>query len=160
MGLDARVYCDCYEKGTVRRPPPQPELVYVDSSGQLCLKWDDPRADQHGFHKSLKDACEHGPWGELVSCRLGNITLIAFLRGLLSGAPECFPVLLTKVVHNGVHCGDFLDMDDVERLLPEMDWLRAVHCGDRMREGFVRAFERQMSELIAAARSVRKPIVF
>jgi len=39
MGLGAIVYCDCYEKGRVRVPPPQPELVYVDATGRRSLRW-------------------------------------------------------------------------------------------------------------------------
>ena len=32
MGLNARVFCNCYETGKVETPPPQPDLVYVDVS--------------------------------------------------------------------------------------------------------------------------------
>jgi hypothetical protein len=49
MGLDAVVYCDCYERGRVRGPPPQPESVYVDANGQVCLQWEAPGADQNAF---------------------------------------------------------------------------------------------------------------
>ena len=56
MGLDATVYCDCYEKGKARRPPPQPELVYLDENAQVCLRWDAPGADQNAFFDSSKEA--------------------------------------------------------------------------------------------------------
>jgi hypothetical protein len=160
MGVDASVYCDCYEKGRVRKPPPQPELVYVDAFGQRCLKWDDPRADQIGYNLWLTEACEHGPMGELVSHRLGNAATIGFLRELLAETPERFPVLLAKVVYDGVHAGDSLSVDDVERLCPEIDRLRGIHSHDKSDEDRIRDFERQMSDLTEAARRVQKPIVF
>jgi hypothetical protein len=68
MGLDACVYCNCYETRRVRRLPPQPELIYVDDkTGEVALRWDAPGADQHRFFEWLASACEHGPLGELVS---------------------------------------------------------------------------------------------
>jgi hypothetical protein len=85
---------------------------------------------------------------------------IGFLRTLLSQNVEQFPVLLAKVVYNGIHSGDSLSLDDVESLRPEMDRLRAIHCDDQPGEDSIRQFERQISELIEAARQVGKPIVF
>jgi len=46
----------------------------------------------------MKAACDHGPMGELVSHRLGNVALIGVLRERLSRRPDAFPVILTKVV--------------------------------------------------------------
>src|SRR5215471_14738045 len=103
MGLNASVFCNCYEKASVRMPPPQPDLVYVDEHGQVCLKWNTPGADQFGFYAWLMDACEHGPHGELVSRRLGNAVLISRLRSIISKAGERCPILLTKVVCEGAH---------------------------------------------------------
>jgi hypothetical protein len=98
--------------------------------------------------------------GQLVSHRLGNIALIGFLREILSQTPEGFPVLLTKVVHDGVHSGDCLSLDDVEHLRPEIDRLRGIHRHDQSAEDLIRGFERQMSDLIEAAQQVPKPICF
>ena len=105
MGLDATVYCDCFEKGRVRTLPPQPELVYIEPTGQLSLRWDAPHADQHAFYGWLADSCAHGPMGELVSHRLGNFALIGWLREILSKTPSHFPVLLTKVLYDAGHAG-------------------------------------------------------
>src|SRR4051794_1580466 len=106
MGLDVMVYCDCYEKGKLRTPLPQPELVYTDASGQMCLQGEDPRADQHRFDAWQQEACEHGPLGWLVSHGLGNVARSGLLRELLSQTPDLFPLLLEKVLYNGTHCGD------------------------------------------------------
>ena len=125
MGLDAAVYCDCYEAGKVRNPPPQPELVYVDENGQVSFKWDAPGADQFAFYDWLRNACEHSPMSQqLVSHRLGNIARVGFIRTLLSVSAELFPILLTKVIYDGSHAGDSLSMADVERIRPELE--RAV----------------------------------
>lgn len=160
MGLDAVVYCDCYEKGRVHRPPPQPELVYVDANGQVCLRWDAPGADQNTFQSWLHDACDHGPFGQLVGHRLGNVARIGLLRRLLSHSAEEFPILLSKVLYNGVHAGDWLDAEHVRRLDHEMVRFRAIHSGDLTEENILREFEQQMSELITAAQRVGKPIAF
>jgi hypothetical protein len=160
MGLDAAVYCDCYEKGRVRKPPPQPELVYVDANGQVCFKWDAAGADQNAFYGWLSEACDHGPTGELISYRLGNVARIAFLRELLSASAAQFSVLLSKVIQDGTHAGDSLGLVDIEHLIPEIDCLRSVHSRDPLDDEMIRQFERQMSGLIEAARRVKKPIVF
>lgn len=160
MGLDAQVYCDCYEKGKVRRPPPQPELVYVDENGQVCLRWDAPGADQNAFFEWQKDACDHGPMGELVWHRLGNIARIAFIRSVLAESPERFHVLLAKVVYSGTHAGDWLAHTDLEPLASELRSLSTVHVRDDVHEAIVREFDRQMSELVDAAIRLQKPIAF
>jgi len=161
MGLDACVYCDCYESGKVRTPPPQPELVFIDEkTGEVALRWDAPGADQHRFYAWLTSACEHGPNGELVSHYLGNIARIGFLRGLLENAPNQFPILLSKVLYSGTHAGDCLTLEDVGSLDAEMTSMRALQCADADEEKYLRTFEAQMTDLIQGARRVRKPIVF
>src|SRR4051794_39259028 len=143
MGLDATVYCDCYEKGMVRKPPPQPELVYVGASGQVCLLSEDPRADCHRFDQWQQDACEHGPHGWLVSHRLGNVALIDCLRELLSQTPDVFPGLLQKVLYSGTHGGDYLDTEQVARLIPELEPLQRLRSHKEEEEQILREFERQ-----------------
>ena len=161
MGLNACVYCNCYEIGNVKTPPPQPDLVYVDpTSGEVLLRWKEKGADQNRFFEWLSSACEHGPSGHLVSHRLGNIARIGFLRARFQETPERFPTLLSKVVFNGVHGGDILTLSDVEQVASEMSAVHALSCSDRFDEAMLREFERQMLELIRGAKSVFKPIVF
>ena len=160
MGLHAVVYCDCFERGKVRELPPQPELVYVEPSGQVSFKWDAPNADQHRFYDWLAKACDHGPMGELVFHRLGNISLIAFLREILSKTPERFPVLLAKVLYDGTHGGDYLGLEEVSAVAAEVAALRAVGDTQPHNEALIRGFERQMSELVEAAQRLAKPIAF
>ena len=161
MALDACVYCNCYETGNAKTPPPQPDLVYVDPiSGEVSSFCEAEGADQHRFFEWLSSACKHAPSGQLVSHRLGNIALIGFLRGRFEEIPKQFPTLLSKVVYNGTHLGDTLTLSDVEQLATEMSAVHALHSSDDSDEALLRQFERQMLELIRAARSVSKPIVF
>jgi hypothetical protein len=160
MSLDAMVYCDCYERGKIRRPPPRPEVVTVDESGEVVLTCNQPGTDERGFYDWLATACEHGPRGRLLSYRLGNIALVALLRSLLAREPNRFPILLTQVRYNGVHGGDFLSIEEVERLVPEVEHLKEVHADKEGHEPLVREFERQMRRLVQAALSVGKPIAF
>jgi hypothetical protein len=135
-------------------------LVYVNSHGQVCLKWDAPGADQNAFYDWLKNACDHAPMVELVWHRLGNVARIGFVRSLLSASAEQFPVLLNRVVYDGTHAGDSLGIGDVQQLLAEVDHLRRVHAQDHSGEEIIREVERQIMELVEAAQRLRKPIVF
>jgi hypothetical protein len=161
MALDACVYCNCYETGKAKTPPPQPDLVYVDpDTGEVALLCEAEGADEPRFYEWRSSACEHGPLGQLVAHRLGNIARIGFLRGRLQETPAQFPTLLSKVVYNGTHLGDELTLSDIERVAIEMPALHALHCSDDSEEAMVREFEAQMLELIHAAKYVCKPIVF
>jgi hypothetical protein len=161
MSLDATVYCDCYEKGRLREPPPGDSSVLVDSDGSLCgepgirtveelIAW-----DQWREHR----ACEH-PRGEIVHHRLGNVSLIALLRGELQREASRFPVLLTKVLYNGIHAGDYLPVDLIPTLQREVEALSTSKSSDRKVEEFMSDFRTQMLDLIAASLSVGKPIAF
>jgi len=108
----------------------------------------------------MKAACDHGPMGELVSHRLGNVALIGVLRERLSRRPDAFPVILTKVVYDGTHCGDHLDLDQIGSLAAEIESLRTIHCEEESIEKLLRQLERQMFELVDAAKRVGKPIAF
>jgi len=161
MALDACVYCNCYEAGKTKSPPPQPNLVYVDpDTGEVALRSEAEGADEPRFHEWLSSACEHRPLGQLVSHRLGNIARIGFLRRRFQESPDQFPTLLSKVAYSGTHCGDILTLSDIEQVATEMPALHTLHGSGDSDEALLREFERQMLELIQAARRVSKPIVF
>lgn len=159
MGLNASVFCNCYETGRMTRPP-QPDFVYLDELGQVSLRWDDPDANECAFNEWRARACPHGPVGEILSHRLGNVSLIEYLSNLLSGSREQFPILLTKVLYDGTHAGDCIKVSDLNALDVELRMLHQLHVNDASLETLVRDFERQMVELVTAANSVQKPIVF
>jgi hypothetical protein len=105
------------------------------------------------------DACEHQDC-YLVAHYIGNIALVAFLREELGRSPDRFPMILSRVVYNGIHCGDFIPAGELPQLVPEVEALESLHCADPQDEGFLRAFEKQMWELVTAALRVSKPIAF
>jgi hypothetical protein len=105
------------------------------------------------------EACEH-EGGLLVSHHIGNIARVAVLRAELGRWPERFPVILSRVVYSGTHCGDFLSIADNKRILAEIEALPGVHSSNADRELILRQFEEQMRDLVAAAHQVGKPIVF
>ena len=160
MGLNATVYCDCYEKGKLRAPPPQPEHVYIEQSGQLCLRWESPGADEHRFNEWQEQACEHQPSGAAVSHSLGNKSAIAQLREILSLGEGDFSDLLTRVLYNGTHCGDHLDAKAVAGLASEMPALSRLEGRSEAEKMLLREFEHHMHELIEAATRLNKPIAF
>jgi hypothetical protein len=74
MGLDAGVYCDCFERGRLRSPPPPGCTLSVDDRGLLLCGSDD-LGTQIAFDRwQLDQACEHEN-GLLVQHRIGNIAL-------------------------------------------------------------------------------------
>ena len=85
---------------------------------------------------------------------------VASLRAELGRTPERFPVTLSRVIYDGVHSGDSIPAAEVPRLVPEVKALAGVRCPDPEMEQFMRGFEAQMQELVAAALHVGKPIVF
>ena len=82
-------------------------------------------------------ACTH-PGGLLVQHRIGNIALVAALRGLLQAYPDRFPMLLARVLYNGIHCGDVIGAAEVPRLQAEVVALSEVHGQDAQMERFAR----------------------
>jgi hypothetical protein len=159
VALDAHVCCDCFERGRLRCPPPPGcDLSVTDDGGLLCGS--DDLDVQIAFDRwQQSEACEHED-GYLLSHRIGNIALVAALRAELGRRPERFPLTLSRVVYDGVHCGDFIPAAEVPQLVPEVEALAGVHCPDPEMEQLMRGFETQMRELVAAALRVGKPLVF
>lgn len=183
MSLDARVYCDCLEKGRLKKPLPTDITIKVDEDGcPLVLKNGEYIYTNDPFWEEF--ACEH-EHHRLVFHALGNIALVRLLRTELEREAGEFPILLGRVVCNGTHCGDWLNLEDIGTLKAELEKLSRFKCaGDlpgtfvaRMVEGtfqfeggdytsaseadaFMAHFREQMSELVDTALAVRKPISF
>jgi hypothetical protein len=159
VGLDATVYCECYEKGRLNHLPPKPDLLYVDLTGQVVIRLEAPGADIFAFDQWRAHACEH-PNGGFVSCRLGNIAVVGFVREALGDTPNLFPILLSKVLYDGAHTGDFLTPDLVRILRAELDRFSRLHRNAAQEEKLLRSFELQMRRLVEASLALDKPIVF
>ena len=159
MGLDATVFCNCFELGLLKTPPLTEWGVYVVPEGHRDCASDLTSERKDAFYAWSDVACEHED-GVALHHRIGNISGVAALREELSRAPEQFPLLLSKVLYNGTHAGDWLDVPTVEALQPELKHLSGLHAQDVDGEWFLRQFEQQMRELVACALNLRKPIVF
>ncbi len=159
MGLDACVYCDCYEKGRLLQPPPNGVSLHVEPDGSLGCE-DSAVVDWIAWDQWREQlACIH-PAGMLLHHRLGNITLIGLIRAELNREPAKFPILLSKVVYSGSHAGDFLLVETIPALQEELDRLSDFKCSGPKAVPFISRFRAQMNELAAASRAVGKPVVF
>ena len=159
MALDAHVCCDCFERGRLRSAPPLGCRLSVSDDGSLLCGNHDLGVQISFDHWQRSEACEHED-GYMVAHRIGNIALVASLRAELQRWPDRFPMILSRVIYDGVHSGDFIPAADVSQLIPVVNALASVHCPDPDMEQFMRGFEAQMRELVAAALRVSKPIVF
>lgn len=159
MGLDAGVYCDCFERGRLKCPPPAGCSLSVDVSGMLLCGSDDLEV-QIAFDDWLEHrACEH-EHGWFIQHHLGNIGQIARLRHALELAPKRFPLLLEKVIWSGSHCGDFVPAEEVHLLRPELRSLARFKCEDPDVAEDLKLFRMQMNELIRVAIKLGRPIAF
>ena len=161
MGLDAVVYCDCYEKGRVRTPPPDGAVPRVAPDGSLgCDSEHLPSDAVLAFDQwRTFSACEHKQ-GVLLHHRLGNISLIGLMRSELQRESSRFPILLTQVLCSGTHAGDYLAVETIPALQREVELLADFRCSTREADQYMMQFRAQMSELAATAISVSKPIAF
>jgi len=161
MGLDATVYCDCFERGRLRSQPPGNAEIQVESDGSLCRANDTGRIeDDLVFDRWLyESACEH-PNGVLLHHRIGNTSLVALLRSELASEAEQFPIILRKVIYDGTHAGDSIAVAELPVLHAEVERLQSFRCRDRKSVDFLVHFTAQMQELVETAMAIRKPISF
>ncbi len=156
MGLDAYVFCDCFERGRIRSGPPESWGVYVDENGDRTPR--DLKSRPAFFEWNL-NACDHER-GILLHYRLGHAGLIAIFRSGLKPIAEKVPILFNKVVYNGVHAGDFVNPSEVHALSDELAFLPDHHLADAEEEKYFRQFAVQLQALTTCALSLHKPISF
>ena len=165
MGLDATVWCNCIETGKLKTPHPFPELLIVDKSGRPDINSDDIEKEMAHDEWQSSSSCEHDEC-MLAGHYLGNISLVAGLRDwvekLSDDADVGYPVLRFGVIYSGSHCGDFLNIDDVENLKAEILQLksRSFSVLETEEVQYLQEFLEQMDELIEASLLVNKPIAF
>lgn len=159
MGLDARVYCNCFETGKLKEIPSYIDEVFVESYGCLNTKRKDLEFlfefDQWTYNR----ACGHEN-GVLIHHRIGNITRVANLRENLSDQAEKFPIILKNILYSGTHCGDFLSLDEVKSLEKEIEYLKDLVFSDETDRDRVDYFRQQLEELTKSALEMGKPISF
>src|SRR5579859_4261482 len=97
MGLDAKIYCDCFERRRLLVPPRPEWDVCVETEGSRRRRHctgileDDLEFDQWNYQ-----ACEH-EFGVRLHHRIGNIATVALIRRVLSDHPgNQFPMILAR----------------------------------------------------------------
>jgi hypothetical protein len=158
MGLDAHVHCSCVREGRASTHP-FPDRLSFDETGEPVLAGD-PSTEEWDIHdKWYAQSCEHS--GFLASARLGNIRMIAHVRELVrhlqANPGPRFPILLTQVVYNGTHCGDWIPIEKASELLHEVDTI--LHSKDLLTDSERRFFS-SMRSLCMASIECGNPIVF
>ena len=119
MGLDAAVYCNCYETGKLREPPPDPTSIYVAPDGSLDCGSNELEL-LLAFDVWLGErACEHKD-GVLLHHYIGNNALVTLLREELSERAHEFSILLGKVIYNGTDAGGYLSQEDIKDAAKEL----------------------------------------
>ena len=159
MGLDATVYCTCFRDGKLKTPPPTHIDVYVEDDGSLNCRNSGLKTQIEFDAWCFDQACVHEN-GNLITHRIGNISLVASLRSELSTQPNDFPILISKVVYNGSHCGDFLDRQTVEEVRAELELLAKFSCADPDNQQWIDHLLNVMCELVDASDQTGNPIVF
>jgi hypothetical protein len=94
---------------------------------------------------------------ESISKRLGNISLIAFLRKEAEGFLDNNSVVLSKVLYSGSHAGDVTGPESLSQLENE---LRQFQRSEKHVSKELTTFITDLHELIIAARREGNPIVF
>ena len=158
MGLDAFVFCDCYEKGRLKRKPPNPDLVHVLPNGDLECRSKDSKVLER-FDRWRENACEHEA-GMVAGDYLGNDSLIGSIREKLSRKRRKFPTLFNRVIYSGTHCGDHLTVKMVAKLQVELDQLKAHRSGNKELGREIQRLRRQLQKLVRVSLKIGKPIAF
>jgi hypothetical protein len=145
MGLDATVYCDCFEKGHLKEFP-LCSNASVSADGSLECASEDLDV-LLAFDQWLRDdACSH-PEGILLHHRIGNLTDVGWLREELAREGDRFPVLLRKVLYSGTHTGDHLSSEDIVAMQGELEQFTNFVCLSSKRQPLVDNFRVQMIAL-------------
>jgi len=166
MGLEAWVYCDCVEKKRLSKPHPYPKQLFIGRNGSPEIRSVDPvKIERHDAWLQLPP-CRHDEM-TAESSYLGNMGFIGGVQKTLASfsslLPAC-PILLGKVLYNGTHTGDFLNIEHVESLARELEQLRSVNL-QRARipieqQEPLRSVTAELTRLSKAALKLRKPIAF
>ena len=98
MGLDAHVFCNCWQEGKTTPPPIYSELIYTDGDGYLDIKFPDgiSQGDKMNLWEMLDrwkaDCCTHP---NLYFCneRIGNWSSVRELQEAILKKSGKYPFL-------------------------------------------------------------------
>lgn len=163
MGLNAHVRCACLKAGKTN-PFPFPGRLRVGRDGEPYLV----DAGSETATQDLRQLLEFDRWNDDWGCehhgfaaraRIGDIAYVAHIRSWVSALQKdsgpAFPILLNRVVQNGVHCGDWISNEDSKLLVAE---IKAIEPGilDELQREFVETMKRLCEASIANG----NPILF
>jgi hypothetical protein len=159
MGLDAFVFCDCFEKGRTKGERPCPKkLVFVQPNGDIdCRSKDGDLLER--FTEWRENFCKHD-CGILVGAHIGSAAHIERLFEAISAEAKLFPILLKKVLYCGTHCSDHLSLKSVQKLKLELKVLRKFRWGDKELDEAIRMLYWDLDFLVCASLKIGKPISF
>ncbi|HEX5276476.1 MAG TPA: hypothetical protein VFW42_02280 [Fluviicoccus sp.] len=151
MGIDALVFCDCLEKGGLRKEPKPEWQVYVQEDGCRESASSELR-HQAAFGHWHETACPHD-YGILMHRRFNSASVAA----LLLPCPEnlhVLPPVLRRILSLPTAQSDRLDAPALHRLLEELSQIRNTAppaCHPLLDD---------LQALAAAALRIGKPLVF
>lgn len=156
MSIDALVFCDCLERGAVRRPPSADWQVFIHHDGCRECGSADPRS-QAAFGLWHETACGHD-YGILAHRRLASPEALATMRNWLSerGLSGQLPVLVGSILAACPGFDGYLPVADVRRLAEELGVLRSLEAEIPATFGGILA---RLEELVMHALRVAKPLV-
>lgn len=158
MGLDAFVYCDCFEKHNLRSDPPAGLVVKIEPNGEPTCEPGDERGWSTFMAWKQTKACLH--YGMiLLRHRLGTPEQVDSLRAELERNKAVFPLLLQAVVYSGTHTCDWIPFTRINQLADEVKQLAPERADKRVADA-LQLFKIRMAELIIAAQHTQKAICF
>jgi hypothetical protein len=159
MALDGHVHCTCIRDGKAKPHPFAANRVTFDETGEPRLKGKPTDDELEALDDWYVESCEHN--GYLLSLFLGNITRVknlrSFLRALQGKPGPRFPILLTGVLYDGTHSGDFLPIKKSKPLLKEVETV--LHSSDILTDS-EKEFFGNMKLLCEASIETGNPIMF
>ena len=147
MGLDAIVY---RSKANLPFNPDSVGAVRDDSTGEYYFP--DPALEpirEREFPRDNRIAVEK---------RIGNMAQVAAIREETERVLDGHSIIVSKVLYSGTHAGDSIPLDLIPAL--ENELLLLGRFATENDASPLKQFVGDMTDLAAAARSERNPIVF
>jgi len=157
MKLDAVVFCNCFEKGRLRAPPPPGCRLVIASDGGLVCDSGDFYVQAAFLHWLYEQACDH-PYGRLIHLSLADWEGLTALRRVLRETPGRGAMLLSRVLRPNIREIEVIAPQELGALRAEILALGDLHWHDREIETLLRVFESRMAELVECAMFANKPI--
>jgi hypothetical protein len=157
MKLQAYVFCGCYERGRVKRPPPDPEIVSLHLNGDnFCFR---PTPAQNQAYEAWRlNACRH-KYGTVTGGELGHRLPHEVLYRAMLPHHRTFPIFVRKVLGCKPQTRfSHLTLKQVKQLQIELVRIKNFHLADRKCDNEMQYYRGQMKQLVRAALKFQQPI--